>query len=402
MSVSITTGAMGDNYVLQEALSAYSDESYTTARKLSGTGIVGSNPLINTDTETFIGQVRWMKPLNPTVNVASLTDIADGARTSYASDYLRYIKTVRTHGAEKVNLQQMVTQIDGLAKVGRDLGETRSQDEHNALLAVLKGVALSEVLLGAGTASGFAGLGPQTFDNDPTSKKHGFYVDLGTTPVLASGGASGTNATISGAVRAEGFLRAVGMAFKDYEPEYAYLITSPEVYASFRSANLVDDIGIVDGNITFSTIFNGKFRIIQTRASQGFSTAELAKINGGSGVPLNAASTKASFIVLPGALALQHLAVPDQVEIYRNANTYKGGGSTSIWYRWGYVLAPVGYDWNGNQNAFPSDADYSSVLINGTPALLTAAPTGLANTTGSWTRKVQSALALGILPVFHA
>jgi len=403
MTIKSYTGAEGDNYVLQEALSAYSDESYTNARKLSGTGIVGSNSLISTDTETFIGQVRWMKPLNPIINVASLTDAANGAKTSYASDYLRYIKTVRTHGAEKVNLQQLITQQDGLAKIGRDLGETRSQDEHNALLSVLKGVAISEVLMGAGSASGATGLGPQTFDNDPVDKKYGFYVDLaGAAPVLASGGSSGTNATIAGAVRATGFLNAIGMAFKDYEPEYAYLITSPEVYASFRSANLVDEIGVVDGNITFSTIFNGKFRIIQTRAAQGFSTAELAKINSGAGIHLNAGSVKTSFIVLPGALALQHLTVPDQVEIYRNGNTYSGGGSTSIWYRWGYVLAPVGYDWNGNQNAFPSDADYSSVLVNGTSTLLSAAPTGLALTTGSWVRKVQSALALGILPVFHA
>lgn len=402
MTAKSFTGVLNDNYVLQEAITAYSDEAYTNARKLTGTGIVGSNPLINTDTETFIGQIRWMKPLNPVINVASLTDVSNGAKTSYASDYLRYIKTVRTHGAEKVNLQQLVTQQDGLAKVGRDLGETRSQDEHNALLAVLKGVALSEVLMGAGTASGSAGLGPQTFDNDPKSMRHGFYVDLGTKPVIPSGGSSGTNATIMGAVRAEGFLNAISQAFKDYEPEYAYLVTSPEVYASLRSANLVDEMGVSDGNITFSTIFNGKFRILQTRASQGFSTAELAKINGAGGVQLNAASTKTSFIVLPGALAMQHLMVPDQVEIYRNANTYSGGGSTSIWYRWGYVLAPAGYDWNGNQNAFPSDSEYSAALVSGTSTALSAVATGLANTTGSWTRKVNSALSLGILPVFHA
>jgi hypothetical protein len=50
-----------DTYVLQEAISAYSDEAYTNAKKLSGTGIVGDNPNIDTGTETFVGQVRWMK-----------------------------------------------------------------------------------------------------------------------------------------------------------------------------------------------------------------------------------------------------------------------------------------------------------------------------------------------------
>jgi hypothetical protein len=394
MTIKAFTGNLNDTYVLQEAISAYSDEAYTTAKKLSGTGIVGSNPLIDVNTETFIGQVRWLKPLNPTINVASLTDSSDGAKTTFASDYLRYVKSVRTHGAEKINMQQIVTQQDGLAKVGRDFGQTRSQDEHNAILAVLKGVAMSEVLNGASAGSGSTGLGGQSFDNDPEDKKYGFYVDLGAAKPIVD-----ATVSIQGAARAEGFLQAIGKAFKDYEPEYAYLVTSPEVYASLRSANLVDEIGVVDGNITFSTIFNGKFRIIQTRASQGFTTAELTKINTGAGVDI--VGTKTSFIVLPGALALQSLMVPDQTEIYRNANTYKGGGGTSIWYRWGYVLAPAGYDWNGSQDKFASDDEYKSVIESGTAKLITAA-TSTAACSGTWVRKAASALSLGILPVFHS
>ena len=94
------------NFALQSAIGAYTDEAYTTAKKLSGTGIVGPNSDNKTDTETFGGQLRWFKPLNPTTNVASLTNAAAGTKTSYSSDFLNYIKTVRTHGAEKVNMQQ--------------------------------------------------------------------------------------------------------------------------------------------------------------------------------------------------------------------------------------------------------------------------------------------------------
>lgn len=384
-----------DTYVLQEAISAYSDEAYTNAKKLSGTGIVGDNPNIDTGTETFVGQVRWMKPLNPTVNVASLTDATDGTKTNFASDYLNYVKTVRTHGAEKVNMQQIVSQQDGLAKVGRDFAETRAQDEHNAILSVLKGVAISEAMYGAGAASGSAGLGGQTFDNDPTSKRYGFYVDLGSNkPVVAA------TTAIQGAARAEGFLNAFGMAYKDYEPEFAYLVTSPEVMASLRSANLVDETTVTDGMVTFSTIFNGKFRLIQTRAAQSLSTAELTKLNTGNGVDIVGAKT--SFIVLPGALAMRGLSVPDSVEITRDGNKYKGGGSTSIWYRWGYVLAPAGYDWAGSQNQFPSDADYmKAVAADGNAVGLTSAADGLSGFKGTWARKTASALSLGILPVFH-
>jgi hypothetical protein len=249
--------AGADNFVLQEAISAYSDEAYTNARKLTGTGVVGSNPNIDVNTETFIGQVRWFKPINPTVNVASLTDAADGVGSTYASEYLTYIKTVRTHGASKVNMQQVVTQQDGPAKIGRDFGETRAQDEHDALLAVLRGVALSEALNGAAAGSGNTGLGGQTFDNDPANKRYGFYVDLGAAKAVVD-----ATASAQGAARAEGFLRAFGMAYKDYEPEYAYLVTSPEMMASLRSANLVDQDRVTEGNVDFQTIFGGKFRLI--------------------------------------------------------------------------------------------------------------------------------------------
>lgn len=391
-----TSLAGASNYVLQETIGAYTDEAYTNAKKLSGTGIVGSNDTIQTDGETYVGQLRWMKPMNPTINVASLTDSTPGTPSSFASDYLNYIKTVRTYGANKVNLQKVITQEDGLAKIARDFAEHRAQDEHNAILAVLKGVAMTEAMYGCAAASGATGLGGQTFSNDPTDKKFGFYVDLGAAaPVVAA------SASVQGAARAEGFLQAFGKAYKDYEPDYAYLVCSPEVYASLRSANLVDQDKVVEGNVSFDTIFQGKFRLIRTRASQSISTADLTKLNTGAGVDI--VGTKTSFIVLPGALAMEGLVLDEPVEIGRAASAYKGGGTTEIWNRWGYVLAPAGYDWIGSQTAFPSDADYGNAVEGGTVKTFTAVASGtLAATTGTWNRKVNSALQLGILPVFHS
>ena len=389
-------GGGNNTYAIQQALSAYSDEAYTTAKKLSGTGIVGPNPNINTDTETFVGQVRWYKPINPTINVASLTTATAGTGTNYASDFSSYVKTVRTHGATQVNLQQVVTQQDGLAKISRDFGETRAQDEHNAILAVMKGVAIAEAIYGACTGNGGAntGLGGQTFTNDPAEKRYGFYVDLGAAqPVVAP------TTAIQGASRAEGFLNALGMAWKDYEPEFCYLVCSPEILASFRSANLVDDEGVAEANIMFQTIFGGKFRLVQTRASQGFSSAQLTKLNTGSGVDI--VGTKTSFLVLPGAIAMEPLVVPTPVEVFRDARAYNGGGSTDIWYRWGYVAHPGGYDWAGSTTAFPDDAAYQYSVTGGTPEVLTAATIGN-TTTGTWLRKTTTALSLGILPVFHS
>lgn len=393
--MSIVTNLAGaTNFVLQEALGAYSDEAYTNAKKLSGTDIVGGNPEIDTNTETFIGQMRWFKPLNPTINIASLTDSSNGSTTTYSSEYSKYIKSVRTHGAEKVNMQQIVTRQDGLAKIARDFGETRAQDEHNAILSVLKGVAIAEALQGAASAGGGTGLGGQTFDNDPTDKKYGFYVDLGSAKLTID-----ATSTAQGAARAEGLLQAMGKAWKDYEPEYVYCITSPEVLASFRSANLVDQTKVTEGNITFDTLFGGKFRLIQTRASQSLSSAQLTKLNTGAGVDI--VGTKTTFLVLPGALAMEPLAVPDPVEIDRSPAAYKGGGTTQIWYRWGYVLHPAGYEWNGLENAFPGDSDYMAVNETGVGMVALTGVTTIASAAGTWKRKTSSALSLGILPVFH-
>ena len=40
--------AGADNFILQETISEYSDEAYTSARKLSGTDIVAGNDKIDT------------------------------------------------------------------------------------------------------------------------------------------------------------------------------------------------------------------------------------------------------------------------------------------------------------------------------------------------------------------
>jgi hypothetical protein len=349
---------------------------------------MGTEARIDPSTETFIGQMRWFKPLSPTINIASLTDATAGTVTDFSSEYSIYVKSLRTHGARKVNMQAVVATEDGLAKIGRDFGETRAQDEHDAILSVLKGVAVTEILNGGSTTGGGTGLGGQTFDNDPTDKKYGFFVDLGAAKTVID-----ATTTAMGAARAEGFLRAVGMGFKDYEPPFMYLITSPEVFASLRSANLVDQDRVTDGQVEFQTIFSGKFRLVMTRASQGFTAGQLGFLNFGAGV--NVVGTKTSFLVAPGSIAMASLPIPDPgaVEMDRDPKAYKGGGTTDIWYRWGYVLHPAGYSWAGATDAFASNADYAKIpTANITDGV----------TTGAWTRKATSALSLGILPIFHA
>jgi hypothetical protein len=353
------------------AISAYADEMYTSARKLAGTGVVGTDARIDTTGESFIGQMRWYKPLTANINVASLTVATAGQYTDISTEIADYIKTVRTFGAQQVNLQSIVSQQDGLSKIARDFTEVRTQDESDAIVATLRGVAASEVA--RGTSSGIV-----TFTTNADAAGVGSFVDInaaGTFGAAATDGASARklfDSTAIGAARGERLFKAIGMGFKDHEPDFMYLITSPEIMGELRAANLVDTTTVTDGNLTFQTIFGGKFRLIMTRVDQG---------NLATSANVNDQSVKTTFVVKPGAIAFSPIAVPTPVEVDRAAAAYTGGGSTDVWYRYGFVVHPMGYDWSGATTAFAANSDYAAAA--------------------SWTRKM-AALNLGILPIFHA
>jgi hypothetical protein len=365
--MSTITFTMFQNVAL--AISAYADEMYTNAKKLNSTDIVGTDARIDPTGESFIGQLRWYKPLSANINVASLSNAADGAYTDISTEIADYIKTVRTFGSQQVNLQQIVSQQDGLAKIARDFTEVRAQDESDAIVSTLRGVAASEAGRGAGLVD---------FDTNADAADRGLYVDINAESIFgavaATTGAARKliDSSATGAARGERLFKAIGMGFKDYEPDFMYMITSPEMLAELRAANLVDDTVITEGNLTFQTIFGGKFRLILSRVAQG---------NLAAGANVNEFSTKTTFLVKPGAISFTNIVVPTPVEVERNAARYTGGGSTDIWYRYGFVVHPMGYDWAGATNTFATNTAYQ--------------------TGSSWSRKM-NALNLGILPILHA
>jgi hypothetical protein len=381
--------AEADYQVVQNAIGAVTDESYTSARRISSSGVItADNKGIDPDTETYSGQLRWRKPLNHVVNVASAKDATKGSFSTSEAGLANYIKTVRTSGVQKINIADILTQSDGLTKYGLDFAEGRANDENSAILALLHGVMLSEGLRGV------AGLGGQSFDNDPASASYGMYIDLGAAkPVIDA------SAAVQGAARAEGFMNALGMAYKDYEPEYVYLVISTRIMASLRSANMVDGTTVVDGNMSFQTILDGKFRLLVSRSNMGFTAAELTKLNVGAAVPI--VGTKASFMIVPGAISFNNLDIPVATEIYRVPGAYKGSGTTEMWSRWGYIAHPYGYSWAGPTDDFVSNAGLESMMQSAAPVTLTAA-TNIVGATPIWTRQTSDVLTLGIVPVFHS
>jgi hypothetical protein len=86
-------------------------------------------------------------------------------------------------------------------------------------------------------------------------------------------------------------------------------------------------------------------------------------------------------LLKPGAISFAPVPAPTPVEVDRDAASYTGGGSTNVWYRYGFVMHPQGYDWSGATNAFATNTTLGAAA--------------------SWSRKM-SAINLGILPIFHS
>lgn len=354
---------------IEAAISAYAHEMYTDARRITSTGIIGDIADIRGDGESFIGQLRWYKPLEAVWNKPSFTDVTDLDFTDLRTEVATYIKSMHAYGMRQHNLQEMITKEDGLEKFARDRVYLQGEREHDAVLSTLRGVAASE--------AAYADGGIVDFDGGLEATQ-GMFIDLNAGGVF---GAPATDALTSrrlinpdenGAARGERLFQAIGMAWQEYESEYYYLLTSPAMTADLRAANLIDEDRITDGNLQFSTLLGGKFRLIATRANQGnFSAA----------AGVNDQSTKTSFVVRPGAIVFKPLAVPVPFEIDRDATKYRGSGTTTIVSRFGFISHPVGYSWVG------PDADWAD-----NPDLATGA---------NWVRKWDP-LNLPILPIFHS
>jgi len=351
------------------AISAYAQERWTQEKTLISSGLVSSGNGIDTSGESFIGQMRWFKPVSGVINQPVMGTSTAGNYSTMSTSILNYIKNVRTLGVQEENLQRVITQQDGLGYVASQFAINRVQDEHNAVLNTLKGVAAYEASIASGG-------GIVNFNSTPSGTV-GAFVDInaagefGAAVSLAANTRKLIDSTQKGADRGERLFRAMGMFYKDYEPDYLYMVTSPAVLADLRAANLIDLDKIRDGNIDFQTIFNGKFRLVVTRADQGDNSAS---------ANVNDFSIKTTFLVKPGAMSFNEISLTTPTEIFRNPAAYGGGGTTEIWYRYGFVSHPLGYNWAGATNAFATNA--------------------LLGTAASWTRVVDP-LNLSILPIFH-
>ena len=374
---------------IARAVSAYADQAYTDAVRLTGTALVGADARINVNEEDFYGTIRWDRTLGAlqydgasdttgaatVINTGTNSQTAnEGAVTGLATDFAEYIKSIRSHGADQYNATQLITQRDGaIAKVGRDFGTTRARDADAAMVSVLKGVIRAEASFGT---VGAANKGQN--DPDSLNQDTGFYFDVNSaTDNSVAGTTSLIDTTAAGGKAAVEIFKASASAFSDLEPEFMYLVIQPSTYLDMKSANLLDEQDrVTDGNVTFDTILQGKYRLIVSRTGLGdFSGTSAANAR------VNAGSTKTSLLMLPGAMAQVDIPAVNPVAFDNDESMAGGFGKREVWYRWGYTMHPRGYTWGGSKTAWATNATYEAA--------------------GSFVRK-ENVGNLGILPIFHA
>ena len=358
---------------ISRAISGYSDEAYTNAKKLSTTPLFSNDARISASEEDFYGTVRYYKPLNPVINIATQTS-TEGSKTDISTDVAEYIKTYRTHGADQYLVQQVISGQDGLAKIGRDFGETRAQDEDDAVRSVLRGIAVAEANVGASAVSANVSL------TNYTGSSVGLFKSLGTDGLL------GTGTTASAKLKP--LISLMARAFSDYEAPQYWLFIDPETYIDLRAENLVDDNGpaLTNGEVGFETMLSGKIRLFVTRSfgedvalSTFGSTATIrARVAGATAAASD--TVRIAYLTLPGVFHMAPAPVVNPVAIDRDESVGTGSGLTEVWYRWSYILHPRGYSWGGSKTAFASNTHYAAA--------------------SAWSRKADI-LNLGIVPVFH-
>ena len=419
--------SLGQN-ALARAISAYSDQEYNDAVRIAGTALVGSDARISTSDEDYFGSIRWTTTLgdlnytgrsaggnNPAnavgvsgrtnINLAS-EDSSEGATTDVNHDSSQYIKTMRTMGATQYNVTQVLTAApNAIEKVSRDFGNSRARDNDAALVAMLQGVTHTELAarraLGTQTSSTRSATGNTAVnaygqgyrDGAQLNNDAGFYVDLngplnaatarattsGTTVANDTAGVRKLISSSTGGAAAEGLWQAASAAFADLEPDFFYLVISPETYQDIRAANLLDNQDrITDGNIQVDTLLQGKFRLLVTRTlgSDDFDFTGTTADN-----PLNIGSKRTSYLMLPGSLYQSDVVVPNPVAFDADESVGRGAGNRELWYRWGNIYHPRGYTWGGSTAQFALNSDYSA--------------------TSAWTRK-EHVGNMGILPIHHA
>ena len=366
--------------VLNQFASNYFVEAFTTSPSMLNSPMVSENSaLVSATDEGFVASIRYLKELNPTVNVPDQSS-TDATTTDVTAAKATGIKTIRAVAFPVTDVAEREGQANVLASVASNAGNVAANSLDKSLGNILKGVAAYEI---------GRGVGQTTPDAVATT---GFWASAGNTTVAAYLGSSGylIDPSKTGAAKVESLLRALALAFKDtLGNERVFLVTPASVEAELKAANVTGQTEIEGANARFTTVLNGQVVIMPTRnATNDFSVTA----SGGDTTKVVTGHNKTSYFVRENSLIWAPSTIQNQIEFERNALRGLGGGETTMVARFGGVIHPgQGYTWAGDT------AGYAGEAGNGTSFLYNNANSLSSN----WAGAGGSELNKGIFAITH-
>ena len=270
----------------------------------------------------------------------------------------------REIGVLNTDIQKMISKQDGVSIFAQNLARSQARDEHDAVISVIKGVCDSET-----KPDGRKG-GLLDFESNPKDENLGCFIDLNDKDFLSNKGDTQSSKgygklfdiSCRNAVGVKNLISALGIVYKDYEPDFLYLLVSMDSLSEIKKMNLIDEYLVEEGNTRFQTILQGKFRLFLTRE----------KINITSPI-VNEQSKRTTVVVSPESFSFVRRLVDESIKIYPIEND-----KYEVFHRYNFGIRPEGYRWTGGSYAANKD------LENG----------------GYWNRKFGD-FNPKIIPIFH-
>ena len=311
---------------IARVIAEYADKRWQFSRLLTGTQLVTDN--IDTDTSSgFVGIAR----INGTMKT--------------------YAKCLRSFGADFEKVEDYLDYADRFV-------DAQAKNESKAIESVIKGVVNSDIGLGVDTVD-------YTYDieyplvslfNDNSNCLFNYGIN-----VITEDNEEYLQQCI---------FDIIDLYYKIHKSKYLYVTVNPDMLKLLRDNNKVDKETVVENGVEFTTVNNGRYRLLVSRLSQDYSSQP----------NVNTSLTKSTIVISPGAISFKRIPTGKPTEISRRAEAEGGGGRTEFWYRYSFVVHPNDYDWVGSKTQYPSD----NTLAFG----------------DNWSRNSKTS-TLSVLPLFH-
>ena len=319
--MAITTSA---DFQLRELYTSYIMEAFTEDVNLVSSGIVSSNPQISglTSSEGHAGTVRYYGNAAPTVNVQDESATA-ATPDSINTGVMQAIKFARSTTWSVGDLGMVLSNENGIVESARQAVRAQLVNEQKNLVDMAFGIL------------------EDNSDNDSGDA----------ISVIAKQGAGASDAT--NLISRDAIIDLVTQLEGD--PSDFIMCMN---YKTWGSLAKLDGTSLI--RTSDNPMFVGSFMGIPVMVNNqilDISAAGGSFVNGAASAHFDTSKLQGVvYFFRKSSFAYGSIAMPTPVGVERDELAGYGSGTTTVAYRWGHILHPLGYDWSGVTNAYATDA----------------------------------------------